>query len=202
VLSCIGLLVTGEIAGEAMMWHFRLGFLVLSLLTFRLVWGFIGGYWSRFSTFVVGPKTILHYALARPQPEHGVGHNPLGSLSVLGLLVFSFLQGVAGLFSDDEIATAGPLSTKVASDWVHLASQYHTEVGKGVLIALVVLHIGAIVFYRVRKGVDLVSPMLCGDKVLARPAQASRDDVTSRALALGVFVLCACAIAWLVGHNP
>jgi cytochrome b len=181
-----------------MLWHFRLGYTVLTLLGFRLVWGVIGGHWSRFSTFVAGPATILQYVKGHAAPERLVGHNPLGALSVLGLLFFSLVQVTAGLFSDDEIANSGPLAKMVSGDWVSLATGYHTKVGKLVLIALVLLHVGAIVFYRVKKRENLLPAMLHGDKDLAQVFKPSRDDVPARALAALVVVVCGGAVAWLV----
>ncbi|MGI9132517.1 MAG: cytochrome b/b6 domain-containing protein [Rhodoferax sp.] len=198
VLCVAALVTTAEIAGEAMRWHFRFGYTVLSLLMFRLVWGLIGGYWSRFRTFVVGPRTILQYLRGQAAPELSVGHNPLGALSVLGLLVCLFLQAAAGLFSDDEIATSGPFVKLVSNDWVGIATGYHTRYGKAALIALVLLHVAAIVFYRVRQGQNLVRPMLVGDKEVALPVRPSRDDLMARILALVLFAFCAAGVLVLL----
>ena len=199
LVACfVGLVITGEIAGDAMVWHFRLGYTVLSLLAFRLLWGVVGGRWSRFVTFVKGPTTVLQYLKGNASPEHSVGHNPMGALSVLGLLFFALVQVGTGLFSDDEIASSGPLAKMVSGDWVSLATNYHTEVGKVILIVLVLLHVGVIVFYRVRKGENLVAPMLHGDKDLTQAFPSSRDDAVSRTVGAIVFAVCALAVAWLV----
>src|ERR1035437_10986618 len=103
VLCFAASIVTGTIGGSAMAWHFRSGCLVLSLLLFRLVWGFIGGRWSRFASFVHRPATVLAYIRGQGLPDHSVGHNPLGAGSVLALLSFLLLQVASGSFSDDEI---------------------------------------------------------------------------------------------------
>jgi len=199
LVACfVGLVVTGQIGGDAMVWHFRFGYTVLSLLAFRLVWGIVGGRWSRFISFVKGPITVLQYLKGNASPEHSVGHNPMGALSALGLLFFALVQVGTGLFSDDEIASSGPLAKMVSGDWVSLATNYHTEVGKVILIVLVLLHVGAIVFYRVRKGENLVAPMLHGDKELPQAFPSSRDDAVSRTVGVIVFALCALAVAWLV----
>ncbi|MCF8210647.1 MAG: cytochrome b/b6 domain-containing protein [Rhodoferax sp.] len=194
----IGLVVTGQIGGNAMQWHFRLGYTVLTLLGFRLVWGVVGGHWSRFAAFVKGPSTLLQYMQGKGAPEHSVGHNPLGALSVLGLLFFTLLQVTAGLFSDDEIAASGPLAKMVSGDWVNLATTYHTKVGKFILITLVALHLLAIIYYRVRKGENLVGPMVHGDKQLPQAFTPSRDDIPSRVTGFIIFVICALAVVWLV----
>lgn len=144
VLGVIGLVATGEVGGDAMLWHFRLGYAVLSLLLFRVLWGFVGGRWSRFASFVHGPSTVLAYLRGQGRPEHSVGHNPLGAGSVLALLGMLLLQVLSGSFSDDEIAATGPMARFVSNATVKLLTQYHSEVGKSILILLVVLHVGAI----------------------------------------------------------
>jgi cytochrome b len=196
VLCVAGLVMTGQIGGNAMLWHFRLGYAVLSLLLFRLLWGFAGGHWSRFASFVHTPATLLAYLKGRGLPEHAVGHNPLGAGSVLAMLFFLSGQVLSGGFSDDEIAFSGPLAKFVSSATVSLATSYHKQIGKTILIVLVLLHIGAIVFYRVRKKENLVPPMLHGDKQLSHPAAPSRDDARSRIGAALVLALCAGLVAW------
>ncbi len=196
VLCIVGLVSTGQIGGDLMPWHFRLGYSVLSLLLFRIVWGFIGGRWSRFAAFVHRPAMVLAYLRGRGQAEHSVGHNPLGAGSVLAMLLFLLAQVGSGLFSDDEIAASGPLAKLVSNASVGLATNYHAHIGKIVLIVLVLLHVGAIVFYRVKKQQNLVPAMLHGDKELEQPMESARDDLAARALALLVFALCAAAVAW------
>ena len=181
-----------------MAWHFRLGYVVLTLLLFRLVWGFMGGHWSRFSAFVVGPRTLWRYIRGPSDHRMSVGHNPLGSLSVIALLGFALLQVAAGLFSDDEIASSGPLAKTVSSGLVGFATYYHTKVGKVILIVLVQLHIAAIIYYRVRYKENLVVPMVSGDKELKDPTVSARDDMRSRLKALVVLVICSGLVLGLV----
>lgn len=199
VLCFAGLLVTAEMAGDAMAWHFRLGYTVLSLLLFRLFWGVLGGRWSRFSAFGLAPATLRRYIRGEQTAALTVGHNPLGSVAVLALLFFALLQAAAGLFSADEAATAaGPLAKMASATWVQAATLYHTRIGKIILIVLVQLHIAAIAFHRIRRGENLVRPMLTGDKQLSEPFEAARDDAGSRIRALGVAACCAAAVLGLV----
>ncbi len=193
----IGLVVSAKVGGNAMVWHFRLGYVVLALLLFRLVWGFVGGYWSRFSAFFYSPARILRYLRGQGSTEDHVGHNPLGALSVFGLLGMLALQVVTGLFSDDEIAFAGPLTRFVAGDWVSWATGLHKEVGQYLVMVLVALHVLAIAFYTVVKKQSLVGPMISGDKTLSTPVPAARDDAASRAGALVVLLLCSALVAWI-----
>ena len=195
VICIVGLVTTGLLGGNAMLWHMRLGFTVLSLLLFRVIWGLIGGHWSRFASFIYAPSTVLAYLKGAGKPEHSVGHNPLGAGSVFAMLLFLLAQVGSGLVSDDDIATSGPLSKFVSNAIVSSATSYHKNVGKYVLLLLVVLHIAAIIFYLMKKKENLIAPMIHGDKALEHPLPASRDDASSRVLAAFVFAACAGLVA-------
>jgi cytochrome b len=192
----IGLVVTGNIGGNAMLWHFRLGYAVLTLVLFRLVWGFVGGHWSRWSQLALAPSQVLAYL--RGRSSSWAGHNPMGSWSVLLMLAWLLLQVGTGLVSDDEIANAGPLSALVSGATVSAATVWHKGLGKGVLIALVLVHVAAIAFYRVRKAQALVPAMLHGDKSLPQAVPASRDGTRQRLLAVLLVLACAAAVRWLL----
>ena len=101
----IGSVVSAKVGGNAMVWHFRLGYAVLALLLFRLLWGVVGGRWSRFSSFICAPSTLLRYlrGQGRPGDHFHVGHSPLGALSVLSLLAVLLVQVGTGLVADDEL---------------------------------------------------------------------------------------------------
>ena len=196
--AVIGSLISANVGGTAMEWHFRLGYAVLSLLLFRLVWGVVGGHWSRFSTFLYSPATLWRYLSGRARPEHAVGHSPTGALSVFGMLVFLLLQVAAGLFSDDDISAYGPLGKFVSNGVVESATFYHTNVGKFVVLALIVAHLMAIAYYVFKKKNNLIRPMLSGDKATDILVPPSRDDANSRWLALAIFVICASLVAAMV----
>lgn len=194
----IGLIVTGSVGGNWMNWHLRLGYAVLTLLLFRLVWGFIGGHWSRFARFIYAPSSLVAYLRGQGQAEHHVGHTPLGALSVFALLLILLAQVGTGLISDDEISFFGPLVRFVSGDTVSLATGYHKDVGKLIIIALVGLHVLAIAYYKWVKKQSLVRPMVVGDKQVPVAVPHARDSAGSRVLALVVLGLCAAAVRWLV----
>lgn len=194
--AVIGLAITGTVGGNAMVWHFRFGYSVLTLLLFRIVWGLVGGRWSRFWAFIYSPASVINYLKGKGKPEHGVGHSPIGAGSVFAMLGFLLAQVGTGLLSDDEIAFAGPLTRFVSNATVGLATNYHTNIGKWIVLALVVLHVVAIVVYLRRKH-NLVGAMLHGDKELVTAVPASRDDTASRLLALGVLLVCAAGVYWI-----
>lgn len=195
----IGSFVTAKIGGNAMAWHFRLGYAVLALLLFRLLWGFVGGRWSRFGHFVRSPATLARYLRgdARPGDAFDVGHNPLGALSVLAMLVFFAAQAATGLFADDEIANTGPLIRFVSGATSLRLTHYHKAVGEVVLIVLVVLHLLALAWYTWR-GRNLVFAMIGGDQAFEREVPGAADGARQRLLALGLVAACAAGVAWLV----
>ena len=197
LLLCVSALaISGLIGGSALTWHFRFGYAVIALLAFRIIWVLVGGRWSRFGAFVYAPQSIVNYIKGKGKPEHSVGHSPLGALSVFALLVFLVAQVSTGLMSDDEVANSGPLTHLVSNATVQLATFYHAAVGKWVLLGLVLLHIGAVIFYQ-RRQHKLLDAMLHGDKTLALAVPSSRDDVLSRTAALVIFALCGAGAYWV-----
>lgn len=198
VICFIGLFITGKTGRSAMEWHFRLGFTVASLLLFRILWGWFGGHWSRFSTFIYAPRAILNYLKGQGNTGTGAGHNPLGALSVFAMLGFLVVQVGTGLFSEDQEEAFGPLSKFVSIATVRWLTAYHKNIGQTVLLGLILLHLAAIVFYQVRKKNNLIGPMINGDKTLPNDVPASRDDTASRLGGALVFAACAAVVATLL----
>lgn len=198
--TIVGSVISGKIGGAALVWHFRLGYLVLGLLVFRLVWGLIGGHWSRFANFLYAPRSVLRYlrGQARPGDHFEVGHNPLGAFSVFALLAVLAVQVATGLIADDEIASTGPLNRYVATATGLAATAWHKGPGQAIILALVALHVAAIVFYLVKKGVNLVRPMVVGDKLLPAGTPASIDSAATRFIAVVVAAAAAALVTWVV----
>ena len=193
-------IISAQIGGNAMVWHLRLGNAVFTLLAFRILWGVVGGRWSRFTSFVYTPATTLRYLRgeSRDDEHHDVGHNPLGAFSVFGLLALLVAQTGTGLLADDEISSTGPLTRFVSGATSSLATRWHSKFGQWLIIALVLLHIAAILFYWLKKRRNLVRPMLTGDKPLSADVPASVDNLCSRALAAALLLVCAAGVAWVV----
>lgn len=196
VAGVLGLAISGTLGGNAMIWHFRFGYAVLTLLLFRIVWGLVGGRWSRFGAFIYSPQSVYNYLKGRGKAEHSVGHSPIGAGSVFAMLGILLAQAGTGLLSDDEIAFAGPLTSLVSNATVSLATNYHKNIGKWIVLALVLLHVAAIVFYLWRKH-NIVGAMLHGDKELVARVAPSRDDAASRTAALVVLAACAGVVYWI-----
>ncbi len=139
-------------------------------MLFRLLWGFIGGSTARWSSFVRGPRAVAEYLRGR---WVGIGHTPLGALSIVALFLAIGVQVGLGLFSEDEDGIyAGPLSTLVSSDTSDQARDIH-ELWFYVLLGLILLHVAAILFYRLR-GKRLTKAMITGRAELAPGAAPMR----------------------------
>ena len=197
-LAVLGLIVTGQVGGDAMAWHFRFGYAVFTLLLFRLIWGFVGGHWSRWRQLPLSLQSLKSYWQGLHDTKLTTGHNPAGSWSVLAMLCWLALQVSTGLVSDDEIANAGPLTALVSGAAVSAATAWHKGLGKFILLALVLLHVGAVLWYKLRKQQNLAAAMLHGDKMVGGDAPASRDGLGTRLGACVVLLLCALAVRWVV----
>jgi cytochrome b len=138
--------------------HIWSGLGIMSLLIFRILWGFFGSSTARFASFVRGPKAVFGYLRGS---WRGIGHNPLGALSVIALLVMTCVQVGLGLFASDEDGIMqGPLARLVKVDTGDWAREWH-ETLFNVLLALIALHVAAIVYYKLR-GKSLLKPMITG----------------------------------------
>lgn len=201
-IGVVALFVTSKIGGDAMKFHFLLGYYVLVLLLFRLIWGIVGGHWSRFSAFHFSPSKLIRYLQGNADPALLVGHNPLGSLSVVAMLLFLLLQVGTGLFSDDEIAASGPFTSMVSSALVTQATTYHAAIGQFILIVLVAVHVIAILVYLLHKRENLVRPMLIGDKEVSQPMISSTDNTGSRLRAAVIGIICIGVVVWILRFAP
>ena len=139
------------------------------------MWGFVGSSTARFSSFVRGPRrcSVICAGAGR-----GIGHTPLGALSILALLAAVAVQVGLGLISQDEDGLyAGPLATLVSSDTSDKARDIH-ELWFNVVLALIVLHVAAIVYYRFRgRQPDQADDHRQGDARPRRRADAARQMV-------------------------
>lgn len=177
--TLLGLVVfqwaSAEIGGELLDYHLLTGYAIAALVLFRVVWGFVGGRYARFSSFVHGVGPTLEYARAmraKTAARH-LGHNPLGGWMILALLVILAIQVATGLFSNDEIMTEGPLRHLVSDQLSSLLTSIH-GLGFDLLMALVALHVGAVYVYKVFKKEDLIRPMLTGYKESGEEASKKR----------------------------
>ena len=183
---------SGKEGGSAMQYHMWSGYAILTLVFFRLVWGFCGGGNARFTAFVRGPGAVLAYMqtlFARRAGAH-LGHNPLGGWSVVLLLVCLAVQTGSGLFANDDIATEGPLGRLVSKSTSDLLTTVHAY-NFYVLLGLVTTHIAAVLFYLLYKSENLVRPMVTGYKW--RPADQAAQSAQDGSNRLAVLILAVAA---------
>jgi cytochrome b len=145
--------------------HRDAGSILLGVVIFRLIWGFIGASTARFSDFMRGPRAIATYVgdLIRGRTERAViGHNPLGGWSVAAMLALLASELTLGLFTVDvDGAQPGPLAKFISFDQGRAVAQWH-QWAFNALLALIGLHLAAVVFYAVIKRDNLVGPMISG----------------------------------------
>jgi cytochrome b len=179
--------ISYEFGDVQMKWHMWNGYAILTLCVYRLLWGVLGSSTARFSHFIKGPRAIFGYihSLRTGQPQKYLGHNPVGALMVMALLVMILVQGTMGLFTSDDIFVEGPLVFLASSDWVTLAGSIH-RLGFWVIVSFVGLHVLAALFYLLIKKENLIRAMVTGkkeDKTV--PADDVLQEVSPfRALAL------------------
>jgi cytochrome b len=176
-LSILGLFVTGKLGGNWMEWHKKIGFFVLGLIAFRIIWGFIGSHHARFKNFVRGPKAVLSYAknLFSEKSEKYIGHNPMGGVSVLALLAAVGFQAVSGLFANDDIMLEGPYASMVSKALSDQMTKLH-HLNSDLILILIGVHLSAIGFYAVYKQENLIEAMITGEKMVnSEPEKPSID---------------------------
>lgn len=170
VLLVLGLWGTGEWGWFSMQWHFYFGYTLLTVVLFRILWGFFGSEHARFGDFLRGPRATWQYArafIARRATE-SPGHNPLGAWSVLALLGLLLAQAGTGLFSSDDIAWFGPLSDRVSAATSRDLTGWH-HFGKDLLLILIGLHVLAVLLHYLWRREDLITPMFTGQKPIPGP---------------------------------
>jgi len=182
---------------ELLDWHYRAGLLILGLVVFRLVWGFVGSSTARFASFVRGPRAIAAYL--RGRSGFVLGHNPLGALSVLALLAMVSLETALGLFASDEDGfLSGPLVGFVSEDLAETLTELHADLFDYLLI-LIGLHLAAIAFYLLFRRDNLIGPMVSG----RRPAPPGTEPMVaapaSRAAVAALVAFAVVSGVWYAG---
>ncbi|MBU1213027.1 MAG: cytochrome b/b6 domain-containing protein [Alphaproteobacteria bacterium] len=197
-----------EALGDAVLkWHRWIGLMILTLLIWRLLWGFFGASTSRFANFVAGPVTLINYAtsLARGGEIKYLGHNPLGSLMVVTLLGLLLTQATLGLFTvEHNDLTAGPLYLLLSEAGRKTATQWHRFLFESVTLWLIAFHIMANAFYALVRREPLIKAMITGRKPACRYKDGDEAVMARRPLLrAGLLLMIAAVIVfggiWAVG---
>ena len=194
VIAIVG--AVGSAKADVMWLHERFGLTVMGLVAFRVVWGFVGGYYARFNQFLAPPRIVFAgiCQLLKPQSYPTAGHSAAAGYAVIGLLIVSAYQALTGSLSNDDVLFDGPLA-HLMPGWSNLASDLH-DGGEPVLFFIVALHIGAILFYKYAKKQNLTMAMLHGRAARDVAATSPKDGGISVVRTLyGVVLLVGCVLA-------
>jgi cytochrome b len=190
-IAVLGAIITNLL--DEIVWHSYCGYSALVLVIFRIIWGFVGPHHARFSSFV--PSITQLKLFLKDQKSATLGHNPLGALSVMAMLLIVLVQASSGLFTDDEISFQGPLAKYVSNNVVEWMTELH-EANHLLVYGIVVLHLAAIFYYQKMKKQNILGPMIHGDKAMdasetipAEQVIESLDDSKTRMLALILVVV-------------
>lgn len=199
-ISIIGSWVTIENGYEQI--HMYLGYFIIGLLIFRIVWGFIGTRHSQFQNFFPTPSRLLPYlkTVFTDEARKSVGHNPVGSLMVFLMLTLVSLQAASGLFTSGEI-WAGPYSSALDSDTTKQIESIHHKLFDAILV-LVALHIVAVFGYLLFKKQNLIFPMFTGKKDAEDVPDEEAIKNSKLPAALFLLILVASFVYWLVFVAP
>jgi cytochrome b len=203
VLCMVASWTTAELGFDYMQVHMYLGYTTLGLILFRLIWGVIGPRHARFASFLTGPTGIWRYAkgLAAGTMIQTVGHNPLGGIMVVVMLVLLAFQGATGLFASDDIVWTGPYNGAVSEATADKLTSLH-HLNFNIILAAVALHLMAITFYFLVKKQNLVGAMLHGKK--SADFVPADEAITKSQLVKAVIVILisAALVYWLVSAAP
>lgn len=200
VIAIVAQWATAELGDSFMDWHFYIGYFTLGLISFRLIWGFVGSRYARFSDFIKSPVTIWRFAQSLFKKSQGnyIGHNPLGGLIVPLILALVGLQAVTGLFASDDVLHSGPYMSAVSSEWQKTLDWLHHKTFDGITL-VIVLHLLALVWHKFGLGHSLIAAMFHGKKQ-ARP----ESGITSSRLILAVVIglIVAASVYTLISMAP
>lgn len=191
---CAVLLVAGAYATARLnwvLWHSQIGYALLALLVFRVLWGMVGSETARFSSFLSWPiAAICHLPRAlRRDADVEVGHNPAGGWMVMLLLALLLGQTLTGLYVGNDIADEGPLTELVSAPVANLIDAMHDSIIWNALVAAIAIHVLAILAYLGIKRDNLITPMVTGRKIVSSRIPPPPTQTWPRAL-----IIFACSI--------
>lgn len=201
LVICIGL-SWWTVENKRMDIHYWSGLVVVGLIVFRVYWGFAGPETARFARFIKGPRAVFAYVgkLFRPDYRASFGHNPLGALSVVALLLAVTVQAGLGLFaSDTSYVSSGPLSGMIDYETSEAVTELHEDFFNALLF-VIGLHIAAIAFYLVVKRINLIGPMITGSRKAANVEGPATGIAPISWVRLAIGVVLAVGVVWFIAR--
>ncbi|HWV15544.1 MAG TPA: cytochrome b/b6 domain-containing protein [Cellvibrio sp.] len=195
--------ITNWLGTDYFTYHLWSGYAIIVLVSFRILWGIVGTYHARFINFVRNPVATAKYALSvfKRKDKHYAGHNPLGAVMVVALLLSILVQAVTGLFTNDEIFNLGPLYGYISNDLSLTLTSLHRQLFYWILAA-VALHILAVVVHVVFKRENIIKSMFSGKKQGSDLASEKSIGSSRIWLALIILVILSLALAWVIYAAP
>ncbi len=182
---------TAELGNDFMELHFYLGYTTLGLIVFRILWGFLGTKYAKFNDFLKGPAALWRYikTLNQPKAPRTIGHNPVGGVFVVTVLLLVLAQAISGLFADDDMFYSGPYASSVSSDIQNVMQWIHHNTFN-ILMGLSLIHVLAILWYKWKLKHNLTFSMIHGKK----PVTAN-EAISSSKLLMALILLVVVAVA-------
>jgi len=203
VLLFIAAYVTNSLGTVYFKYHLWSGYALIVLVSFRIIWGLVGTYHARFINFISNPITTIKYAIhsLKNTEKHYAGHNPLGAIMVIILLLTVLIQAITGLFTNDEILNVGPLYGYITDELSLKITSIHRQLFYWILGA-VLLHIVAVLIHVFFKRDNIIKAMFTGNK----PAEGLDEEKSIKSskiwLAIIIVVVLALMLAWVIAHAP
>lgn len=197
VVLFIAAYVTNSLGSDYFVYHLWSGYALIILVSFRIVWGLVGTYHARFTHFVKNPVATAKYALSvfKKRDKHYLGHNPLGAVMVVVLLIAILVQAITGLFTNDEIFNVGPLYAYINDELSLQLTSLHRQLFYWILGAIA-LHIIAVIAHVIFKRDNIIRAMFSGNKNLPTQEDSqttqSKDDqvsISSSKIGLAIMIL-------------
>ena len=191
---------------ELIIYHAYLGEAVFGLMIFRIGWGFIGGKYSRFISFIKGPKVVFNrlFEILTFTPHPTVGHNPVAAWMFIAMLaVFGFL-GVSGLFMLGGQELIGPLANQITHETAFNLATLHYWVA-WILALMVGIHISAAIIDSIINRQNIIKSMFTGIKdyhdLKERPFTDSGQTLKKSFIGIVVLLTCGFIILWPMDYK-
>ena len=188
--------VTNSLGSDYFIYHLWSGYALIVLVIFRIVWGVVGTYHARFTHFLKNPITTAQYALSlfKKKEKYYLGHNPLGAVMVVILLIATLVQAITGLFTNDEIFNVGPLYAYIDDELSLQLTSLHRQLFYWILGAIS-LHILAVIFHVLFKRDNIIKAMFTGKKNLPSTGETNSQatdaqvSISSSKIGLAIVIL-------------
>ncbi len=186
----------------AMTVHKIAGYAILTLVIYRVLWGFVGGSSARFANFVRSPARAIQYlaALRAGRAKPYLGHNPAGGLMIVALLSACAVQALLGLFASDGVLASGPFADAIGDQASARAARLHGLWVYGIVL-LVGVHVAVNLYYQYVKGENLIGAMITGRKRRAAYQDASEAEPGSPVVATICLLVAGAIVYFLVAAS-